>query len=71
MKPSENLFFPTKNGEWLRDSQGKPRVYKSAKSAVRNLERFEYDTMLIYTLDDFLGREDFEKEVSRHDKRQR
>lgn len=61
MRPSENLFFPLKNGEWLRDSRGKPRVYKSARTALRNLEHLEYDSIHIYAIDDVLSREDFEK----------
>lgn len=65
MKPSENLYFPTKNGEWLRDSQGKPRVYKSAMSAVKNLKNQDYDSMQIYTVDDVVSREDFESLAER------
>ena len=61
MKPSDYLFFPIKNGKWLRDSQGKPRVYKSVKSAIRNLEREQYDFMQVYTIDDVVSREGFEK----------
>ena len=60
MKPSEYLYFPTKNGEWLRDSQGKPRVYKSAMSAIKNLKNQDYDSMQIYTVDDVVSREFFE-----------
>lgn len=30
------IFFPIKNGQWLTDSRGKIRVYKSLISAVKN-----------------------------------
>ena len=60
MRPSEYLYFPIKNGKWLRDSQGKPRVYKSARLALRNLEKFEYDSIQIYAVDDVVSREEFE-----------
>ena len=61
LNPSDFLYFPVKNGKWLRDSQGKPRVYKSVKSAMRNLEREHYDFMQIYAIDDVVSREEFEK----------
>jgi hypothetical protein len=65
MKPSEYLYFPTKNGEWLRDSQGKPRVYKRAMSAIKNLKNQDYDSMQIYTVDDVVSREFFESFLER------
>lgn len=65
MKPSEYLYFPTKNGEWLRDSQGKPMVYKSAMSAIKNLKNQDYDSMKIYTVDDVVSREFFESFLER------
>ena len=59
--PSDFLYFPTKNGNWLQDSQGKPRMYKSAKTALKNLEKQEYDHIQIYCIDDVVSKEDFEK----------
>lgn len=61
MKPSRYLFFPVRNGEWLRNSQGNPRVYKSAASAFRELECRQYDTMQIFGICDEMSREDFER----------
>lgn len=63
MKPSDFLYFPVKNGEWLRDSQGKPRVYKSATAALKNLEKQEYELIQVYAVNAVLSREDFEKVV--------
>ena len=63
MTPSNFLYFPVKNGKWLRDSQGKPRVYKSAKAAVKNLQRTDYDLIQVYAVDDVVIREEFEKAV--------
>lgn len=63
MTPSNYLYFPTKNGKWLRDSQGKPRVYKSATAAAKNLQRQDYDQIQIYAVDDVLCKEKFEKAV--------
>ena len=63
MKPSGYLFFPIKNGKWLRDSQGKPRVYKSKSAALRNLQKTEYDSIQIFVIDDVLSKEEFESEV--------
>lgn len=63
MTLSKYLFFPVKDGEWLRDSQGKPRVYKSALAAVKNLKKWQYDEMQIYTVDDVVKREEFERWV--------
>ena len=40
LKPSNFLYVPIKNGYWLRDSQGKPRMYKS----VNDVE-FIYQTL--------------------------
>lgn len=68
MKPSDFLYFPVKNGKWLRDSQGKPRVYKSAKSAYKNLKIHEYDLIQVYAIDDVLSREEFEKAVETYDR---
>ena len=67
IKPSEYLFIPTKNGRWLRDSQGKPRMYKSAGMAVTMLKNHEWDEIQIYKVDDELSREDFEKAVQSED----
>lgn len=61
MTPSEFLYFPVKNGEWLRDSQGKPRVYKSVNAAIKNLKKEQYDQIQVYAVDDVLSREEFEK----------
>ena len=63
LTPSDFLYFPVKNGKWLRDSQGKPRVYRSATAAFNNLKNQEYDLMLIYAADDALSRQEFEKAV--------
>jgi hypothetical protein len=60
MTPSEHLYFPVKDGKWLRDSQGKPRVYKNPKRAFENLKKLEYDAIQIYAIDDVLSREYFE-----------
>lgn len=65
IEPSDFLYFPIKNGKWLRDSQGKPRVYKSATAAFRNLENQDYELIQIYAVDDVLSREEFEKAVIR------
>ena len=59
LKPSRYLFFPIKDGEWLRDSQGKPRVYKSPQSAYRNLERHAYDSIHVYAVADVMSRSEF------------
>lgn len=67
MKPSKFLYFPIRDGEWMRDSQGKPRVYKSASSALRNLCDREYDCIQIYAIDDVLSREEFEKVGKRNE----
>ena len=61
MKPSKYLLFPTKNGNWLRDSQGKPRVYKSVSNAVRNLKCFDYDSVQIFALNDVVSKIEFEQ----------
>ena len=63
MTPSNFLYFPLKNGKWLRDSQGKPRVYKSVKSAIKNLKKEEYDHIQVYAIDDVISREEIEKAV--------
>ena len=39
LKPSNFLYVPIKNGYWLRDSQGKPRMYKRVSSAIQNLTK--------------------------------
>lgn len=63
------LYFPVnKNGKWLKDSQGKPRVYRSAKAALRNLEKQEYVAIHIYAADNILSREEFEEAVSNNAK---
>ena len=67
MTPSKYLFLPVKDGEWLRDSQGKPRVYKSALAAVKNLKNHQYNEIQIYTVDDVVKREDFERLVGYND----
>lgn len=61
MKPAEYLYFPVCNGEWLRDSRGKPRVYKSAKGALRNLEQKKYDSIQVYAIDDVFSKDEFEE----------
>lgn len=63
MTPSNFLYFPLKNGKWLRDSQGKPRVYKSATAAVKNLKNQDYECIQVYAIDDVLSKEEFEKVV--------
>ena len=65
MKTSEHLYFPIKNGACLRDSQGKPRMYKSANSAFRHLQFIhqDYDSIQIYKIDDVVSKEDFESLV--------
>lgn len=61
MKPSEYLFVPLKNSKWLRDSQGKPRIYKSSAFARNNLRHLDYDVMQIFAVDDEVSREEFER----------
>lgn len=61
MKPSKYLFIPFKDGRWLRDSQGKPRIYKSASMALNYLKRRDYDTMQVFAIDDVMSRESFEQ----------
>ena len=68
IKPSEFLYFPTKNGNWLRDSQGKPRVYKSPRALLKNLKSHEYDHIQIYACDDVVSREEFERSVTPYDR---
>ena len=68
MKPSEFLYFPTKNGQWLLDSQGKPRVYKSPRMLLRNLNSHEYDHVQVYACDDILSREEFGEAVTPYDR---
>ena len=60
LTPSKFLYFPTKNGKWLKDSQGKPRVYKDYKMALKNLKKQDYDHIQIYVVDDVVNREEFE-----------
>jgi hypothetical protein len=60
---SNYLFVPTKNGAPLHDSQGKPRMYKTIGAAIKNLEKLEYDEMVVYHLDDIVSREEFEVRV--------
>lgn len=58
--PSKYLYFPTKNGKWLRDSQGKPRVYKSPEMALQNLKTHEYDHIQLYSCQYVFTKEEFE-----------
>ena len=62
---AEYLFVPIRNGRTLTDSQGKPRMYKSASVAVQILEikKQEWDEIKVYVVDDVVSREDFEKKV--------
>ena len=57
METSEFLFIPARNGEWLRDSRGKPRVYKSGQSALRNLADREFDTIQMFECIDEFSKE--------------
>ena len=68
IKPSEYLYFPTKNGQWVKDSQGKPRVYKSPRMALQNLKVHEYDHIQVYACDDVLTKEEFERSVTPYDR---
>lgn len=68
LTPSDFLYFPVKNGKWLRDSQGKPRVYKSATAAYKNLKKHEYDLIQVYAVDDVLSREEFEQAVEKNER---
>lgn len=61
IKPTKYLFVPLKDGEWLRDSQGKPRIYKSVAMALTNLANHDYDIMQIFSIEDVVNRSDFEK----------
>lgn len=67
LEPSEYLYFPTKNGQWLRDSQGKPRVYKSPKALLQNLKPHNYDHVQVYACDDVFTKEEFEGLVTPYD----
>jgi hypothetical protein len=62
MKLSEYLYFPTKKGEFLKDSKGKTRMYKSAKKALSHLNKAnkDYDFVLIYKIDDVVSKEELE-----------
>ena len=62
LKPSNFIYVPIKNGYWLRDSQGKPRMYKSASAAKQNLKNQNYDFIHIYVIDDEVSREEFEED---------
>ena len=68
MKPSEFLYFPTKSGKWILDSQGKPRVYKSPKMLLKNLKPNQYDHIQVYVCDDVFSREEFEGMVTPYDR---
>jgi hypothetical protein len=68
MTPSEFLYFPTKGGEWILDSQGKPRVYKSPRMLFKNLKPQDYDHVHVYACDDVLSREEFEEAVTPYDR---
>lgn len=35
-------------------------MYKTIDAAIKNLERFEYDEMVVYQLEDVVSREEFE-----------
>jgi hypothetical protein len=58
------LYFPIKNGQWLIDSRGKVRLYKSFSSAVRNCKDREYDHIQVFVLDDVLSRKECERGVN-------
>lgn len=66
--PSEYLYFPTKNGKWLMDSQGKPRVYKSPRMLLKNCKTQEYDHIQIFAVDDVVCKEEFERMVTPYDR---
>lgn len=65
MKPSEYIYLPTIDGKILKDSQGKPRMYKSASSTFRHLQFIyqDYDHIQIYKIDDVVSKQDFESLV--------
>ena len=58
------IFIPIRNGQWLKDSRGKLRIYKSFSSAVRNCKDREYDHIQVFMLDDVLSRKECERGVS-------
>ncbi len=68
MTPSEFLYFPTKNGKWILDSQCKPRVYKSPRMLLKNLKPQDYDQVQVYACDDVLSKEEFESVVTPYDR---
>ena len=68
MIPSEFLYFPTKNGKWIFDSRGKPRVYKSPRTLLKNLKPQDYDYIQVYACDDVLSRKEFEMAVTPYDR---
>lgn len=68
IKPSEYLYFPTKKGQWLRNSQGNPRVYKNPRMLLKNLKPQDYDHIQVYVCDDVLSREEFEGLVTPYDR---
>ena len=61
IRSSEYLYFPIKHGARLRDSQGKPRMYKTLESARKNLKKQDYDFVHVYSVEDIVSREEFEK----------
>lgn len=68
MTPSEFLYFPTKNGKWILDSQGKPRVYKSPRMLLKNAHPQDYDHIQVYVVDDVVTKEEFERMVTPYDR---
>lgn len=68
MTPSEFLYFPVKDGKWLRNSQGNPRVYKSPRMLIKNLKPQAYDHVQVYAIDDVLNREEWESAVTCYDR---
>ena len=60
MEPSKFLFFPFKDGKWLRNSQGQPMFYKTIAGAAKNLKKQEYDSIVMYSDCVDFTREQFE-----------
>lgn len=60
MARGELLFLPFKDGEWLRNSRGNSRIYKTLPGALRNLKKLDYDSVLIYSNCVNFTKEEFE-----------
>ncbi len=60
MIPSKILYLPVIKGEFIRDSEGKPRVYTNADAAIFGMKNKAFDEVRIYKLNHVMTRECFE-----------